>query len=96
MRILASGSGSTPEGLLPRRESLLARRERACLPQAGSAEYRTLSKKSPLRLPGLSLDFARDGSRDGELAEPKAWTCPGLTLHFDKLSVLSRSIHSQP
>ena len=24
------------------------------------------------RLPGMSLDFARDGSRDGELAEPNS------------------------
>ena len=55
-----------------------------------------------LRLSGLSLDFTRDGFWEGEPfdrlramscvewhAEPKAEACSGLTLHFDKLSVLS-------
>jgi len=30
--------------------------------------------------PDLSLDFARDGLRDGELAEPKVGACSGLIL----------------
>jgi len=35
-----------------------------------------LLKNQPIRLPGLSLDFARDG----ELIEPKPGVCSGLIL----------------
>ena len=35
--------------------------------------YSLRNQKSTLRLPGLSLDFARDGLRNGEPVEPKAW-----------------------
>ena len=52
--------------------------------------------KSTLRLPGLSLDFARDGSRDGEFAEPKAWACSGLTLSGSSLPRLKRRGLAQP
>ncbi len=61
--------------------------------------------KSTLRLAGLSLDFSRDGERFDRLrgisciewlAEPKGlglFSLPagrqGLTVHFDRLSVLS-------
>jgi hypothetical protein len=49
-----------------------------------------MAAESTPRLPGLSLDFARDDSRDGELAEPKAWVCSGLTLSGASLPRLKR------
>jgi len=36
---------------------------------------RGVSQNQPIRLPGLSFGFARDGSRDGALAEPKPGVC---------------------
>jgi len=46
--------------------------------------------ESTLRLPVLPLDFARDGLRDSELAEPKARVCSGLILSGAFLPRLQR------